>query len=92
LLRRTIQARLLDELRRAGAKVVAFDIVFTGDIPNEDVILAQAIRDHGNVLCGVEPQSSTQNGEEKLRFTPPALLLRQQQQKQNRVREKARRK
>jgi adenylate cyclase len=50
---RTLYARMLDALGRAGARVVAFDILF--DVPRpEDPDLAAAIARFGNVVLPVE--------------------------------------
>ncbi|AUX68263.1 hypothetical protein CHX26_00905 [Porphyrobacter sp. HT-58-2] len=49
--RRSTHARLIDNLRMAGAKVVLFDVLFleAGD-PQDDAQLAEAIARHGKVV------------------------------------------
>jgi adenylate cyclase len=49
---RTVYARMLDRLKAAGAKVVAFDILFVEPTPS-DKILAEAMRRFGKVILGV---------------------------------------
>lgn len=48
---RTVYARLLDRLKEAGAKVVAFDILFVERTPS-DKDLAEAMRKFGKVILG----------------------------------------
>lgn len=52
---RTLYAHALDDLRKAGARVIAFDIFFDAS-KGEDPELAAAIRRAGNVLMPVEAQ------------------------------------
>jgi len=48
---RNLHARLIDELRQAGAAVIAFDVVFAEpSYPVEDNLLESAIRRAGNVI------------------------------------------
>lgn len=49
--RRSTHARLIDNLRAAGAKVVLYDVLFVepGD-PQDDAALAQAVARHGKVV------------------------------------------
>ena len=49
---RTVYARMLDRLKTAGAKVVAFDILFVESTPS-DKALAEAMRRFGKVILGV---------------------------------------
>ncbi len=49
---RTVYARLLDRLKEAGAKVVAFDTLFVEPTPS-DKVLADAMRKFGKVVLGV---------------------------------------
>jgi len=60
-------ARIIDELRLAGAKVIALDLLFTerqtaakvglpgGEDPGFDAELAAAIKRHGNVIIAIDP-------------------------------------
>ena len=50
---RTLYARLLAELERAGARVVVFDVLFTGRASAGDAAFAQALRDHPNTVLAV---------------------------------------
>ena len=50
---RTLYARLLVELERAGARVVVFDVLFTGHASAGDAAFAQALRDHPNTVLAV---------------------------------------
>ncbi len=53
---RTLHAELIRKLAKAGAKVIAFDVLFTAPRadPREDRALAEAIRDAGNVILAAE--------------------------------------
>ncbi len=53
---RELHAQLLRRLKTAGAKTVVFDIVFSAAGPDAtaDRALADAIRDHGNVILAAE--------------------------------------
>lgn len=73
---RTFHAHLLHELHEAGAKVVGFDIMFSRDLPAEDAVFARAIREHGTVLCGIQPEGNVSDGEETFRFGQTASALR----------------
>ena len=56
---RGVHAKLLDELRKAGASVVAFDMQLSEpdrNGPGEDAALAEAIRRHGNVVLAADLQ------------------------------------
>src|SRR5438105_7602700 len=55
---RTVHARLLDRLHEEGAGLVVFDILFRNEKPEEDAVLAGAIRRHTNVLLGAVFESS----------------------------------
>jgi len=47
---RSAYATLLQALNKRGAQTIVFDISFIEDRPSEDQALAQAIREHGNVV------------------------------------------
>jgi signal transduction histidine kinase len=48
---RSIHARLIDQLKRAGAKVIGFDVLFAErSQPAGDIALEQSIREAGNVV------------------------------------------
>lgn len=72
---RIMHARLIHALKEAGAKVIAFDVWFTAETP-DDVELARAARECGPVFCALD--SDSQNGQEgeALHFIKPARELR----------------
>jgi adenylate cyclase len=48
---RSIHARLIEQLKKAGAKVIGFDVLFTErSEPSEDRALGQAMQEAGNVV------------------------------------------
>ena len=52
---RSLHARLIDQLKKAGARVIGFDILFAEPSqPKEDLALARAIREAGNVVLASE--------------------------------------
>lgn len=52
---RSLHARLIDQLKKAGAMVIGFDILFAEPSqPEEDLALARAIREAGNVVLASE--------------------------------------
>jgi adenylate cyclase len=52
---RALHAKLVDELARAGAMTIAFDIVFDVETtPDNDRAFAAAVRRAGNVIVGVD--------------------------------------
>ena len=52
---RSLHARLIDQLKKAGARVIGFDILFAEPSqPEEDRALARAIREAGNVVLARE--------------------------------------
>lgn len=57
---RTVYARLLDKLKKAGAKVAVFDILFVEPTPS-DGKFAEAIRKFGKVILGVSPSFKTES-------------------------------
>lgn len=73
---RSIHARLVDELREAGAGTIAFDVMFIRPAPREDPVLAAAIRRHGKVIGALLPHVHVEGGEERLTFERFAPLLR----------------
>lgn len=58
---RELHARLIDLLRRDGAKAVVMDIIFSsqGSDPKANANLARAIRDNGRVILGAGFKGST---------------------------------
>ncbi|MFN3651775.1 MAG: CHASE2 domain-containing protein [Armatimonadota bacterium] len=50
---RAFHARVLDNLRRLGAKVIVFDLLFADEDAEADPRLAEAIRRHGRVILAV---------------------------------------
>ncbi len=59
---RKVYAKLLDRLKEAGARVVAFDILFVEPTPS-DKFFAEAMKRFGKVVLGV---NLSQEGEKKL--------------------------
>jgi len=52
---RSLHARLIDQLKKAGARVIGFDILFAEPSrPEEDQALTRAIREAGNVVLAGE--------------------------------------
>lgn len=52
---RSLHARLIDQLKKVGARVIGFDILFAEPSqPEEDQALARAIREAGNVVLAGE--------------------------------------
>src|ERR671922_817067 len=48
---RSVHARLIEQLKKAGARVIGFDVLFAErSQPPEDMALEQAIREAGNVV------------------------------------------
>jgi len=76
---RALHAQLLRRLKDAGARVVAFDIVFSDPNPNRpeaDRALADAIREHGRVVLGGEAVLTADNrGLLNEQLFPPFDLL-----------------
>jgi PAS domain S-box-containing protein len=60
---RTLHARLLDRLTRAGARAVVYDIIFgeAGPYPQADASFADAIRRNGKVVLAAEISSSSRS-------------------------------
>jgi len=74
---RTIHAKLLHELHDAGARVVGFDVMLIREIPREDGVLADAMREQGAVLSGAEPQViQEESGDERYTFNEVSTILR----------------
>jgi adenylate cyclase len=73
---RSVHTRVVQQLHAAGAKVIAFDLLFTRPIPAEDAVFADAIKAARPVFCGIEPHAKIIDGNEVIAFTPPAETLR----------------
>ena len=55
---RSLHARLIEALNRAGARVIVFDLYFAESrSPEEDVTLANAIKKAGNVVLAEQLRS-----------------------------------
>jgi class 3 adenylate cyclase/CHASE2 domain-containing sensor protein len=60
---RAFHARVINVLKKLGARVVVFDIVFKEEKDDLDPILARAIKDHGNVvLAAIDEQAMLKGG------------------------------
>ena len=73
---RRMHGQIVEELHRAGARVIGFDMWFTGAIPDEDRRFAAAIGLHGKIVAALMSETKADRGEEQTTFTPPAPLLR----------------
>jgi adenylate cyclase len=71
---RLFHARALDNLTRAGARVVAFDLVFDAGRPNVDPYFAAAIRRHGRVILGAADEGSLTGLRTQQLLLPNSLL------------------
>src|SRR5215470_173622 len=76
---RTLHAELIRKLKKAGAKVIAFDVLFTEPKPDprEDQALAKAIRDAGNVILAAEHTEVPSDFGARTRLALPIPLIRQ---------------
>jgi adenylate cyclase len=75
---RVLHAQLIDRLTKAGARAIAFDIIFSDpDLrnPEADERLAQAIRESGRVILGIDVVHFGQNN--KKGFPPVEVLSRE---------------
>lgn len=76
---RSLHAQAIDNLRQAGPKVIAFDVVFT-DVSTDDEMLAAAIAEAGNVVLaavGTQPVSHAGPEITYSNFLLPTPLLEQ---------------
>lgn len=75
---RTHHARLLDRLTRDGARLVVFDIVFTGSQSESgDQALARAIQENGRVVLAAIDEKPAGPGAGGYRLTRPLSLFEQ---------------
>lgn len=76
---RTLHAELIRKLTQAGAKVIAFDILFTEPKPDgrEDRALAEAIKAAGNVILAAEYTAVPSDFGPRSSLSPPIPLIRQ---------------
>ena len=74
---RALHARLVDELSRAGASVIAFDILFSEPLSSgDDVELARAIRDSGRVVLAGDVDIQQNASFESVQRVEPAPAFR----------------
>jgi adenylate cyclase len=73
---RSVHTQVVRQLHAAGAKVIAFDLLFTRSMPAEDAAFADAIKAARPVFCGIEPHAKIVDGNELIAFTPPTETLR----------------
>jgi adenylate cyclase len=75
---RSLHAKLVDRLRDAGARVIAFDIIFAEpSTPEEDAALAHALARAGNVVLGTDLRViETATISQTLRVGPIPMLER----------------
>jgi len=74
----SVYAHLVENLNRAGARVIAFDVVFDNpdmyDVRN-DTLFAQALQKYGNVILAGELQNDAISGSElRSRMFPTPIL------------------
>lgn len=74
---RNLHARLVDRLTDAGARLIVFDIHFSGPGPNPEATtnLARAIKRHGNVILGADVAGGTVGQLGIKRVLPPYEAL-----------------
>lgn len=73
---RGYHARLIDELHRANASVIAFDVDFSARSGEEDADLARAVREAGHVVLPIFQQKSSDRATDRrvLASRPTAAL------------------
>jgi adenylate cyclase len=69
-------ARLLRNLHRAGARVVAFDLTFADGFPRADTVLGSAIDQTGIAVLGAKTDVVFRRGARGFRLEEPAGVLR----------------
>lgn len=76
---RTLHAELIRKLSKAGAKLIAFDVLFTEPKPDarEDRALAEAIKDAGNVVLAAEYTEVPSQVGPRTRLSLPIPIIRQ---------------
>src|SRR5579871_3943914 len=76
---RSMHGRMVDILREAGAKVIAFDVMFTYAAPElkaDDAAFAGAMARYGKVVAGLTPTTQFRDGRESVTFQEPDPRLR----------------
>lgn len=74
---RALHARLVDELSRAGASVIAFDVLFSEPLGSaDDAELARAIRDSGRVVLAGDIDIQQNASFESVQRVEPAPAFR----------------
>jgi len=75
---RSLHARLIDQLQRAGAAVIAFDVVFAeASNPAEDAALAEAIARSGHVVLASDLATQETTYAQQVMQIEPLLAFRQ---------------
>jgi adenylate cyclase len=76
---RTMHAGLIRKLSQAGARLIAFDILFTEPKPDarEDRALAEAIKEAGNVILAAEHTEVASDFGPRIRLSLPIPLIRE---------------
>lgn len=79
---RRVYADAVGALKKAGAAVIAFDVGFYSqtDRPEDDLLLAAAIKDAGNVILAMQGNAGQAIGDRTVRYTSvnqPIAVLRE---------------
>jgi adenylate cyclase len=75
----SLHARLVENLNRAGAKVIAFDVVFNNPDthePKNDSIFAEKIKEYGNVILAGDLQRTVSQYSNEISTLFPIPVLR----------------
>jgi adenylate cyclase len=74
---RALHARLIEEVARGGASVIAFDVVFSEPVsPEDDAELARAIRESGRVVLAGDIDIQRTSNFESVQRVEPAPVFR----------------
>lgn len=76
----SIHAKLVENLNRAGAKVILFDVLFSQEDrfnPQNDTLFAKAIEKYGNVILAGDIERLKVGGKDKFNPIFPTPLLRE---------------
>jgi adenylate cyclase len=76
---RALHAQLVDGLKEAGAKVIAFDVMFVEEsrTPSDDEIFASSIKRAGNVVLGAGISQIHRKNYMEMIFSEPVKILKE---------------